>query len=116
MRHGDNKRKFGRVRKVRRGLFRSLAVSFIEKGAITTTEEKAKEIRPIVERLVTLSKGQSVSNRRIAFKRLGTNSGLDKLFKEIAPKYKDRSGGFTRIIKLPRRKSDGAKMARISFV
>lgn len=117
MKHGNKNRKFGRVRKQRRALLASLARSFILHGKIKTTEAKAKEIRPIVEKMVTRGKNETLANRRLLISRLdGEERAVRKLFEEYGPKYKDRSGGYTRIIKLTPRKSDDAKMAVIEFV
>jgi large subunit ribosomal protein L17 len=117
MRKHKKGRILGRVKKVRVALVRSLATNLIEKGAITTTEAKAKELRPFVERLVTFGKTGTKAHERLIVSRLGGNGkATSKLVKDIAPKYKDRAGGYTRIAKLPPRKADGAKMARISFV
>lgn len=116
MRHHDKNRKFGRTRNQRAALLRSLAVSLIGRGKIKTTEAKAKELRPFVERLVTKSREGTLASRRLVSARLGNSKETKKLFDDIAPKYKSRSGGYTRIIKLPARKSDGSKMAVIEFV
>ena len=114
MKHHLRKRKLGGRREF---LLRSLAVSFVERGKIKTTEAKAKELRPFVEKLVTKGKNDSVSNRRLVSARLGNNSkAVKKIFDEISPKYKNRKGGYTRITKLAPRKSDASKMAIIEFV
>ncbi len=117
MRHGNNKRKFGRVRKVRVALVNSLALNLIVREKIKTTEPKAKELRPFIEKLVTRAKKGDVATKRLISAKL-SNKGREvkKLFDVIAPKYKDQSGGYTRIMKLGARKSDGAKMAIIEFV
>ena|ERR1035437_1844016 len=117
MRHHSTKRKFGREKNVRNALIKILALNLIVRGKIKTTEPKAKELRPFVEKLVTLAKSGTVSNRRIVISRLINRSPeVKKLFDTIAPKYADRKGGYTRILKLGARKSDGAKMAIIEFV
>ncbi len=113
MRHHNVNRKFGREKTQRKALLRSLARSIILHSAITTTTAKAKEIRPFVEKLVTLAKGGE-TKRRLVVSRIGM-TGADKLM-TIAPKYKERMGGYTRITKLGRRPSDGSPMARIEFV
>ena len=97
---------------------RSLARSLILHGRITTTEAKAKELRPYVEKLVTKAKSGSQSDVRLISSRLGTEdpSASKKLVGTLAPKYKSRSGGYTRITKLPPRKADAAAMAVIEFV
>jgi len=117
MRHGNNKRKFGRVRKVRTALINSLALNLIVRGKIKTTEPKAKELRPFIEKLVTSAKKDSMANRRLIISRLSNRRPeVKKLFETIAPKYIDRKGGYTRVLKLGARKSDGAKMAIIEFI
>lgn len=118
MRHHDTNRKFGRKANVRRALLRSLLVALITHGRITTTEAKAKEIRPMVEKLITKAAAGTVTARRLINSRLGGNQEtlVKKLVDEIAPKYKDRNGGYTRIVKLPPRKGDAAAMAIIEFV
>ncbi len=110
-----NARKFGRVRKVRISLIRSLAYALISKGKIETTEAKAKELRPFIEKVVTEAKKGTVASKRLVGIRL-TPKAVDKIFKDIAPKYKDRKGGYTRIIKTSIRRSDGAKMAMIELI
>ena len=95
----------------------SLARNLIVRGKIKTTEQKAKELRPYMEKLVTLGKKKDLSARRLATSRLdGRATESKKLFDVISPKYADRAGGYTRIMKLGARKSDGAKMAYIEFV
>ncbi|OGZ03809.1 MAG: 50S ribosomal protein L17 [Candidatus Lloydbacteria bacterium RIFCSPHIGHO2_01_FULL_41_20] len=117
MRHHNKQRKFGRTSKVRSALLKSLLRSLILHGKISTTEAKAKEIRPIVEGLITKARiGTLASRRFVTAKLLNQNKISKKLCEEIAPKYKDRNGGYTRIIKLPRRKSDGSTMAVIEFI
>ncbi len=117
MRHGNNVRKFGRTGNQRRALLKGLALSLIEHGRIETTAAKAKELRPYVEKLVTLAKPNTVTARRLVSSRLMNQAkGVKKLFDEIAPKYADRKGGYTRIMKLPPRLEDSSKMALIEFV
>ncbi len=115
MKHHNANRKFGRVRKVRRGLIKSLALSLVKNGKIMTTEAKAKEIRPYVEKLVSLGRNPGVASRRMLSSKIGTD-GATKILKDLSPKYADRLGGYTRITKLPQRLSDGAPMAVIEFV
>lgn len=117
MRHHNNVRKFGRDKTQKRALFNSLALNLIIRGKIKTTLPKAKELRPFVEKLVTRAKGDSLSARRLVAAKL-SNHGLEvkKLFEVLAPKYKDTPGGYTRILKLGARKSDGASLAIIEFV
>jgi large subunit ribosomal protein L17 len=117
MRKQKKGRTFGRERKVRIALIRSLAESLILRGKITTTEAKAKELRPFVERLVTYGKkGTAASSRLIAVRLGGRAKTVKHLVSEVAPKYKERNGGYTRITKLGARKSDSAKRAVIEFV
>lgn len=115
MNHSKKGRKFGRERKVRSGLMKSLALSLVVNGKIKTTDAKAREIRPFVEKLVTESKKGTVASRRILVSKIGS-IGAEKLSKDLGPKYKSRSGGYTRITKLPARLSDGSLMAIVEFV
>lgn len=116
MRHGNANRKFGRETGQRRALLRSLAESLIKQGRIETTEAKAKELRPYVEKLVTMARKGTLASRRLVISRLGTEPRAEKLLATIGPRYAERPGGYTRITKLPPRKSDGSKMAIIEFV
>ncbi len=116
MKHHDRRRKLGRTRDERRALLRSLAEALIAHGKITTTLPKAKEIRSYVEKLVTKAKKNDLAAKRLVISRLGTPARAEKLFSEIAPRYLERPGGYTRIIKLPRRLGDGSAMAVIEFV
>jgi len=116
MRHHNKNRKFGREKDVRAALLRSLSLSLILKEKIKTTEAKAKELRPIVEKLVTKARKGDLASRRLVISRIGSKVGAKKLFDEIAIRYKDRQGGYTRIVKLPSRSSDAAKMAIIEFI
>jgi large subunit ribosomal protein L17 len=117
MRHGNNKRKFGREKSERRALMNSLVSNLIVREKIKTTLPKAKELRPAAEKLVTLAKKGDVATRRLVISKLGGRArDAKKLFDVIAPKYADKKGGYTRILKLGVRKSDGAEMAQIEFV
>ncbi len=117
MRHHNSVRKFGRTSNQRRALLKSLALALINHGRIETTEAKAKELRPYVEKLVTKAKDNTVASKRLIVSRLmNRKEESKKLFDEIAPKYKDQKGGYTRIMKLPQRQGDAAKMALIEFV
>lgn len=117
MRHGRKNRKFGRKANVRRGFIRSLAVAFLTHEAIKTTEARAKELRPYIEKLITKAKSQDVASRRLIRARLGNQETLaNKMVDEIAPRYMERAGGYTRITKLPHRKGDASPMAVIEFV
>jgi len=101
MQHHKTQRKFGRVRKVRTALLRSLVRSLVLHGRIETTIAKAREVRPQVEKLVTLAKKDTLASRRVIAARLGNDEETSKkLHEELAPKYKDRPGGYTRISKL----------------
>jgi len=117
MRHHNKNRTLGRDRKGRTALMRTLAISLIENGKIKTTESKAKELRPYVERLVTYGKNDTVASRRQAATKLGEPKAdtITKLFDEIAKDYTDRQGGYTRIIKMGRTKA-GRDEAVIEFV
>lgn len=115
MRHRKKGRILGRERNQRRALLRSLAHSFLMKGKIQTTEAKAKELRPQVEKLISLARTDSVQNRRRILRTLSVAATV-KLFKEIGPRYRARPGGYTRIIKTRRRLGDAAKIAFIELV
>jgi len=117
MRHGKKNRKFGRKTNVRRGFIRSLAVALLTYEKIKTTEARAKELRPYIEKLLTKARKNDVATRRLICARLGNQESLaNKLVNEIAPKYEGRDGGYTRITKLPMRKGDASPMAIIEFV
>lgn len=115
MRHANVNRKFGRTRNQRNALLKSLASSLILKGKIRTTEAKAKEVRPFVEKLVSLGKKQTLPSYRVLISRVGTQAAK-KVYTVHAINYKDRAGGYTRITKMVRRSSDGSPMAIIEFV
>lgn len=117
MRHHNTKRKFGRKKNVRNALVNSLALNLIVREKIKTTEPKAKELRPFIEKLVTKAKKGDMANRKLVISQLSNRKReVKKLFDVIAPKYADKKGGYTRVLKLGVRKSDGAKMAIIEFV
>jgi large subunit ribosomal protein L17 len=116
MRHHNSVRKFGRTKDQRNALMRSLASSLILKEKIATTEAKAKELRPMVEKLITKAKKPTLATRRLLTATLGGEKQTKKLIEIISPKYADRNGGYTRILKLPNRRSDGSKRAYIEFV
>lgn len=117
MRHHNSKRKFGRTKNQRNAMMKSLALNLIIRGKINTTEAKAKELRPYMEKLVTKAKLNTMANKRLIVSRLSNRrKEVKKLFEVIAPKYNDKKGGYTRIIKAGVRKSDGAKMAIIEFI
>jgi large subunit ribosomal protein L17 len=116
MRHRVGHRKLQRTSTHRAALFRNMAAALIKHEQITTTLAKAKELRPYVEKLVTLAKKGGLSNRRLAHARLLDDAQLVKLFDVIAPRYADRSGGYTRVVKAGIRISDAAPIAIIEFV
>ena len=113
MRRG-NHRKFAREHDARNELYRSLATALIDHGQITTTQAKAKSLAPVVARLITLAKRQNLNARRELAKQVGVKA-VKKLMNELASEFADRKGGYTRIIRLGQRKSDGAEMALIEF-
>ncbi len=116
MRHGVRGRQLGRNTSHRRALFRTLVTSVLDKEKIETTVEKAKEIRPMVERMITYGKRGDLNSRRIAASFISTRDVVKKLFDTIAPRFKDRNGGYTRIIRTRRRQGDGAEMAVIELL
>ena len=109
-------RTLGRNSAKRKALFQSLAISLIEHEGIKTTLAKAKELRSFIEPLITLAKNDSVSNRRIAFTKIRNKSAVGKLFSELGPRFKDRPGGYSRIIKIGFRKGDAAPIAFIELL
>ena len=116
MRHRVGGRKLQRTGSHRTALFRNMAAALIKHEQITTTLAKAKELRPYVEKLVTLAKKGGLANRRLAHSRLLDDTQLVKLFDVLGPRYVDRAGGYTRVIKANIRASDAAAMAIIEFV
>lgn len=116
MRHRVGGRKLQRTSSHRQALFRNMATALIKHEQITTTVAKAKELRPYVEKLVTLAKKGGLSNRRLAQARLMDETQLAKLFDVIGPRYAERNGGYTRVIKAGIRQSDAAPIAVIEFV
>lgn len=117
MRHGNHKYKLGVKPQHRKALVQGLAMELIIHGKIRTTEIKAKAIKPFVEKLVTLAKNDTIANRRLAFTKLNNKEAVSALFANVAPKFKQRPGGYTRILKLSEgRLGDGAKEAFIAFV
>ncbi|HXC73133.1 MAG TPA: 50S ribosomal protein L17 [Sphingomicrobium sp.] len=116
MRHRVGHRKLQRTSSHRAALFRNMAAALIKHEQITTTTAKAKELRPYVEKLVTLAKRGGLSNRRLAQSRLMDDAQLAKLFDVIGPRYADRNGGYCRIVKAGIRASDAAPIAVIEFV
>jgi large subunit ribosomal protein L17 len=116
MKHHKSNRKLGRERNVRNALLKSLARSVLLHERIQTTLAKAKEVQPEVEKLITKSKNDTLGSRRLVVSKLGDIKLTGKLFKALAEKYKDRNGGYTRVIKMPRRVSDNSPMAIIELV
>ena len=117
MKHQVRTRKLGRVKKQRDALLRDLALSLLEYEQIQTTHAKAKELRPMFEKMITKAKVDNLSNRRLLLGRLANNKKLvKKLFEDVAPRFKDRKGGYTRIVKLPPRVSDASPQAIIQLV
>ena len=114
MRHLKKGRKFGRERNQRRALIKGLATSFFMRGKIRTTEAKARELQPIVEKFLTVGKDAALASRRALGSRFSP-SATTKIF-EMSRHFQDRSGGYTRIIKIPGRRRDSAKMAILEIV
>ena len=109
-------RTLGRNSSRRKALFQALAISLIEHEGIKTTLPKAKELRSFIEPLITLAKDDSVSNRRLAFSKLRNKAAVGKLFSDLGPRFKDRPGGYSRIIKIGFRKGDAAPISFIELV
>lgn len=115
--HHKSFRKFGREKNARKAFLKGLASSLILNGKMETTLARAKEVRPFVEKLVTHAKVNTVASKRFVGSKLyNHDKEVAKLFNEYAPKYVDRNGGYTRIIKLAPRLSDSSKMAIIEFI
>jgi large subunit ribosomal protein L17 len=116
VRHRNKGRKLSRTHTHRKALLRNLATSLFRHGRIETTTAKAKELRPVAERLITLARRGDVHARRLAGRKIQDRDVLGKLFDDIAPRYAERPGGYTRILKLGTRKGDGAEMSLIELV
>lgn len=116
MRHGHGMRKLNRTTSHRLAMFRNMSNSLLKHELIKTTLPKAKELRRIVEPLITLAKEPTVANRRLAFNRLRDRDMVVKLFNELGPRYKARNGGYTRILKFGFRVGDNAPMAIMELV
>src|SRR5687768_5844994 len=116
MRHSKAGRQLRRTGEQKLALMRGLAMSLIQHGAIETTEAKAKELRPFVEKLITKARSGTLHDRRIAARHVQQPAIAEKLLAEVGPKFQKRAGGYTRILKLGHRKGDGAEMARIELV
>ncbi len=116
MRHRKTGRKLGRNSSHRKAMFRNMSVSLLLHETIKTTLPKAKELRRVIEPLITLAKKDEVSNRRLAFNRLRDKAAVGKLFSDIGPRFNDRPGGYLRILKIGPRAGDAAPMAVIQLV
>lgn len=116
MRHRNGLRKLNRTSSHREAMFRNMAVSLLRHEAIKTTVPKAKELRRVVEPLITLAKEPTLANRRLAFSRTRDRDIVAKLFNELGPRYKARPGGYTRILKMGFRVGDNAPMAFVELV
>ena len=116
MRHQKSGRKLGRGAAHRKALYANLAAALIEHGRIKTTEAKAKEVRPIVEQMITLGKRGDLHARRKALAELRSQDVVHNLFAEVAPRFAERPGGYTRIVKLGPRRSDSTEMVFLELV
>lgn len=116
MRHRNSGRRLNRTSSHRTAMFRNMAVSLFHHELIRTTVPKAKELRRVVEPLITSAKTDSVAKRRLAFSRLRDRSAVTKLFTELGPRYRERPGGYTRILKTGYRSGDSAPMALVELV
>lgn len=116
MRHRESGRKLNRNSSHRKAMFRNMAVSLMQHEVIKTTVPKAKELRRVAEPLITMAKSDSVAKRRLAFSRLRDRSIVTKLFNELGPRYKERPGGYLRILKCGYRTGDKAPMAIVELV
>jgi len=111
MRHRKSGRRLGRTSSHRKAMFRNMATSMLKHETIRTTVSKAKELRRVVEPLITLAREDSVANRRLAFDRLRNKEVVGKLFTDLGPRFKNRPGGYLRILKMGPRPGDSAPMA-----
>ncbi len=116
MRHRKSGRQLNRNSSHRKAMFRNMACSLFEHEVIKTTVPKAKELKRVAEPLITLAKSDSVANRRLAFSRTRSKKTVGKLFTELGPRYQDRPGGYTRILKAGFRAGDAAPMAFVELV
>src|SRR5690554_5658569 len=116
MRHRNGLRKLNRTSSHRLAMFRNMAVSLLNHEAIKTTLPKAKELRRVVEPLITLGKNPTLANRRLAFARLRDRDMVTKLFNELGPRYANRNGGYMRVLKMGFRQGDNAPMAFVELV
>jgi len=116
MRHGKKIAKLGRTSSHRKALMRNMATSLIQRESITTTADRAKALRPYIEKLITRAKVDSLHNKREVMRKIADRRVVSKLFADIAPRYSERPGGYTRIFKLGTRPGDAAEMAIIELV
>ena len=116
MRHRKSGRKLNRTSSHRKAMFRNMSASLVEHELIKTTVPKAKELRRVIEPLITRAKTDSVANRRIAFSRIRDKDAVAKLFAELGPRYQERPGGYVRILKCGQRAGDNAPMAYVELV
>ena len=116
MRHGHGLRKLNRTSSHRLAMFRNMAVALLTHEAIKTTLPKAKELRRVVEPLITLGKTPTLANKRLAFARLRDRDAVVKLFDDIGPRFANRNGGYTRVLKMGYRQGDNAPMAYMELV
>jgi large subunit ribosomal protein L17 len=116
MRHRKSGRKFNRTGSHRKAMFKNMSISLVEHEVIKTTVAKAKELRRVAEPLITLSKVDSVANRRLAYSRTNCKATVGKLFKDLGPRYLERPGGYIRIMKCGFRTGDKAPMAIVELV
>lgn len=116
MRHRNSGRKLNRNSSHRKAMFKNMATSLLEHEVIRTTLPKAKELRGVIEPLITLGKTDSVANRRLAFSRLGDRDAVSKLFNDVSPRSANRPGGYVRVLKTGLRDGDKAPMAIVELV
>ena len=116
MRHRNSGRQLNRNSSHRKAMFKNMAVSLFDHEVIRTTVPKAKELRRVAEPLITLAKEDSVANRRVAFSRLRDKAAVGKLFTDLGPRFKERPGGYLRILKMGPRPGDAAPMALVQLV
>ncbi|WP_281680424.1 50S ribosomal protein L17 [Synergistes jonesii] len=116
MRHRMSKRRLGRCSSHRRAMLGNMAASLFIEGSIVTTETRAKELRSVAEKLITKAKSGTINDRRLVIARIPHKEAVLKLFNEIGPKYAERSGGYTRIVKMGARVGDASPMAVIQLV
>ncbi len=116
MRHRKSGRKLGRNSSHRKAMYRNMAASLVQHETIKTTLPKAKELRRVIEPLITLAKQDGVARRRLAFSRLRDDAAVGKLFNELGPRFKDRPGGYLRILKMGYRAGDAAPMALVQLL